>query len=141
MRIWRVKAAFLCAMLLCLCTGCPSLQTERVSLALANRTLGTTMGVLADLRRAGKLDDQQADLVNEFYPKAEAALDEWQAALEASDSPQSAIARFQRALAVLQRITREAQGEGDGEGGGRGSEEAAAPGARTLAAKGRCSHA
>jgi hypothetical protein len=108
------RTVFLLVTAACLCAaGCAGLQNERLSLSLANRTLGTTMGVLADLRRAGKISDEQADLINEFYPKAEAALDAWREALEADAHPEAAINRFRRALSVLDRILRQSTGCAD----------------------------
>lgn len=111
----RQKWAVLCVLLLSMMAGCTTfgVQDERVALSVANRALGETMHQLAAMRRDGRLSDAQADVVNKYYPKAEAALDEWQAALERDESPADARHRFWRAVAVLDRVVNSDTGDDD----------------------------
>lgn len=68
----------------------------------ATDAYATTLNLLADYRRAGLLDDEQAAEIERWRIGARLALDAWQEALEANDSePETAIETYNRLMQAL----------------------------------------
>ena len=78
--------------------GC---ATEAARLRTAADAYATTLRVLADYRRAGRIDDAEAAQIEDARVAARAALDSWRGAVEAGGSNADAAQRFNEALDAL----------------------------------------
>jgi len=70
----RAALCWTALLILAAALGCAS---QRAQLATAADTYATTLNVLADARRAGLIDDQQAAEIERWRVVARAALDAW----------------------------------------------------------------
>lgn len=93
------------------------LQSPEADLLVATDAYATTLEVLADCRRAGLIDAEQAAEIEQWRIVAAQALDAWREALETGEEPYDAVAAFNHAVRALWRAQLQAEGRG-GDGAG-----------------------
>lgn len=93
------------------------LQSPEADLLVATEAYATALEVLADCRRAGLIDAEQAAEIEQWRIVAAQALDAWREALETGEEPYDAVAAFNHAVRALWRAQLQAEGRG-GDGAG-----------------------
>jgi len=83
--------------------GCAGLQAPppRVALRAAADTYGVTLGLLAEYRSMGLIDDAAADRIERVRIPARMALNAWRACIQKGRSPAEAIEEFHRHMTIL----------------------------------------
>lgn len=103
--------ALLCALMLYVTCGCATM-TPRAKWITAVDSYNTTMHVLADCRRMGLIDNEQAADIERWWPIANRALVLWDMALTSGENPDDLICIFNEVMRELCRARIEALGRG-----------------------------
>ena len=111
----RAAVATCVVVLVALAYGCTlNAPSQGAQLRTAGDAYATTLNVLADYRRAGLIDDEQAAEIELWRAAARAGLDAWRQALDEGDS---AVQSYNRAIGELTRALLMAEkGRRDDEG-------------------------
>jgi outer membrane murein-binding lipoprotein Lpp len=84
-----------------LVAGCVARNDPRLPLVTAVDGYAATVNVLAEARRAGRIDDAKAERIEEYRALARSALDSWSLAVESGLPPESAARQFNEAMRLL----------------------------------------
>ena len=88
-----------------LLSGCSPEKVDTTgSVYTATETYSATMGILIDLRKAGKLSEKNIEQINQWEPVAWQALQEWRLAVKTNLPVGESVTNFLEALAHLETI-------------------------------------
>lgn len=93
-----MKKAIPLLVILLILTACSG---QKMAVKSAADTKAATMQLLADYRRAGLIDDEEALLIEKHRKAAQKALERWAEAVENNEGPERAIQNFNKAMRVL----------------------------------------
>jgi len=102
----RIAVTAFVAWLLLLALGCAS---GRAQLRNAVDAYTTTLNVLAEYRRAGLIDDEQAAEIERWRVAARHALDAWRVAVQEGESEDAPVRAFNEAMRALTDAALEAE--------------------------------
>jgi len=97
-------AAFIALSLLLGGCGAEWREDPKAELLVAQKTFTAVVNAMTDLRRAGKLNDDDVKIVAELILTAQEELHRWQAAVEAGQPPPTTLEGFRAVLARLIQI-------------------------------------